>query len=295
MREIELWCEKWRPKSLEDMVLQDDVKEFFQQCLDKKEIPHLLLSGGSGTGKTTVSRILIRELDVECLRLNASDERGIDTVREKIKMFLMFESMKDWKIVFLDEADYLLTTSQAVLRNLMEQYSGTARFILSVNYPERIIKPIKSRCQMVEFKEVGGKEQFALLKKILDNEKIEYLDEDLMRIIDDCSGDLRKVINESQRMVRNGKLKYSSLKDKVEVRELWELARKKSWKQLREIIDEGLDYGFILRKLFDLIFEEVSPEVAVEVVGNYLWRDGITVDRKLNLFCVFVELKKYVS
>ena len=296
MSKIELWCEKYRPKTLDDVILPDDARFFFQDCVEKKALPHLLLSGPPGTGKTTVARILARSIDAEVLALNASDERGVDTIRDKVKQFLMYESSYTWQIVFLDEADYLTNVAQAVLRNLMEQFSDKGRFIMSVNYPDRIIEPIRSRIPKIEFKAVDMKEQFKLLKSIMDAEEIKYDDENLLRLVDDCKGDMRRTINEAQKMSVKNIFKYSSAKDLVEISELLKLAKNQDWHGLRKSLKEvEVDTGYILEELFSYVFENIGPDVAVKVLSDYFWKDGITVDKKLNVFCAFYELSRHLA
>lgn len=285
-----IWAEAYRPNKLEDVVLNGSEKVLFKEYVEKKEIPHLLFYGPPGTGKTTVARILVKNLEADLLELNASDERGIEVIREKIKKFAMTSAFGKWKIVFLDEADGITTAAQFTLRNILEKYADSCRFIFTVNYIERLIEPIRSRLQLVEFRNLPNNEMYKLLESILVKEKIEFNGDDVMLILDDASGDLRRAINMMQSMVRSGKLEYKSLKDKVDVRELWELTKEKDWKKVREIIECGVDTSYLLEKLFDYCFEELSPDIAVKVIGEYIYRDGMVVNKDLNLLCALVEL-----
>jgi replication factor C small subunit len=295
MINIELWVEKYRPTKLSDVILPDEAKYFLENCLENKSITHLLFYGPPGTGKTTVARILAKGINAEVLMLNASDERGVDTVREKIKQFLMYETSAKWQLVFLDEADYMTNTAQAVLRNMMEQFSEKGRFILSANYPDKIIEPIRSRIPTIQFKAVDSKEQYKLLKGILDNEKVKYNDEDVLKIIDDCNGDMRRAINEAQKMTVKNQLRYSSVIDLVDVPHLLKLAKNNDWFELRKSIEETeVDTSYVLDKLFDYVFENIGPDIAVKVLGDYFWRDGVAVQRKVNLFCAFYELSRHL-
>ena len=294
MSDIMLWVEKYRPSKLEQVIMSDDMREKFQEYIEKNEIPHLLLSGKQGTGKSTVARILVSELDAEVLALNASDERGIDTVRDKIKSFVMVETYKKCKIVFLDEADYLTSAAQAVLRHMMEAYSKLSRFVLVCNYPKMIIAPIKSRVQTFEFGGLGIKEQYKLLFNILNEENVKASEEDMMKLIDDCEGDFRRVVNEAQKMSRKGVLKYESLKDRVSIEDFWTMMKNNEWTKLRNAIEAGVDTTYMLKKLFDKVYDDVGEALAVEYVGDYFWRAGISVDRNMNLFCAFIEVGKHV-
>lgn len=293
-RLMSLWCEKYRPQVLNDVVLLDQTKEFLQQCIQLKEIPHLLFYGASGVGKTTVARIIIREIDAESVELNASDERGIDTIRDRVKRFLMVSSIKTWKVVFFDEADALTPQAQFVLRNLMEKYSASSRLIFSVNYVEKIIDPIRSRFQVVYFEEVPQVSQVKLLQRVLTSENVTYQDDDLLRLVDDCQGDMRRAINEAQKLSKTGKLLYKSVKDLIDVERLWKLTKDKKWLEIREMLSNGVDSTYVLRKIFEFVYEEISPEVAADVIGEGLHRDVFAIDKGLNVLCCLIELGKYV-
>ena len=291
----QLWVEKYRPSKLEEVVLPEHLRTVFQSCIDKKEIPHFLFWGKAGTGKTTVARILVRALNAHCLELNASDERGIDTIRDKVKKFVMVSPFGDtWKVVFLDEADAITPPAQWVLRNMMEKYANSVRFILTANYVERIIEPIRSRCQVLEFKVLDTRQALKKLVSILEAEGVQYAIEDVMKIWDDADGDLRRAINMLQALVKGKKLCYESLKDKVDVEVLWQKTKEKDWKTVREMIELGVDTTYVLEKLFDYVFDKLSPEIAVEVIGEYLYRDSVVVNKKLNLLCCLIELSKYI-
>lgn len=291
----QLWVEKYRPSDLKEVVLPDHLRTVFQSCIDKKEIPHFLFWGKAGTGKTTVARILVKELKAQCLELNASDERGIDTIRDKVKKFVMVSPFGNtWKIVFLDEADAITPPAQWVLRNMMEKYADSVRFILTANYVERIIEPVRSRCQVLEFKVLDTRQALKKLVSILETEGVQYDIEDVMKVWDDADGDLRRAINMLQALVKGKKLYYESLKDKVDIEVLWQKTKEKDWKAVREMIELGVDTAYVLEKLFDYVFDKLSPEIAVEVIGEYLYRDSVVVNKKLNLLCCLIDLSKYI-
>ena len=162
-----LWVEKYRPKTLSDLVLIDEHRAILEGFIEKGVIPHLLLVGVVGSGKTTIAKILLNSLDCSSLELNASDERGIDTVRDRVMTFLRTMGLKPWRVVFLDEADALTQPAQFSLRNVMERFSEKGRFILTANYEEEILEPIRSRCQTLRFNSLDRKEVFKRVSYIL--------------------------------------------------------------------------------------------------------------------------------
>lgn len=292
---IELWVEKYRPKTLEEFILPDETKTLIQSFIEKKEIPHLLFYGKPGTGKSSLAKFLIKQLDAEAIELNASDDRGIDTIREKVVGFIRLESFSRWKIVFLDEFDYMTPVAMAALRVPMEKYAQKVRFIFAVNYLHKVIDAIQSRCQVIEFKPIDRIGCLKVLKRILEQEGIEYADEDVMKLVEDGGGDLRSLINTAQKFSVSGKFEYhTEFKDKFDVKDLIERIRYRDWKYVRKLMESKLDYTFILRQLFDYVFENISPEVAVDVLGEYIWRDSIVVDKEVNFLCALYSLSNSI-
>ena len=204
-----LWVEKYRPSSLAGYIGNESIKQAIEVMLEKKDIPHLLLFGNAGTGKTTLAKLLINNIPCDYLYINASAENGIDTVREKLKYFAMGAGFKPLKIVILDEADYLSINAQAGLRNMLEQYSAHTRFIMTCNYPEKMIDAIVSRCQTYEIKPLSKKEVALNLVHILKSENVEFTQEDIVFCVTTYYPDIRKVINFAQQSNINGKLKIS--------------------------------------------------------------------------------------
>jgi replication factor C small subunit len=202
-----IWCEKYRPQNLDEYIGNDSIKESFKIYIEKQDIPHLLLFGPSGTGKTSLSKILTKNINCDYLYINASSERGIDTFRDKVKDFSRGAGFKPLKIVILDESDAITAEGQAALRNMMETYSLHTRFILTCNYPEKIIPPIVSRCQTFEIKPLARIDIARKLAFILNKENVVFTKEDLKFIVETYYPDIRKIINFAQQSNIDGVIK----------------------------------------------------------------------------------------
>jgi replication factor C small subunit len=205
-----IWVEKYRPKTLSDYIGNDTVKESFQAHIDRKELSgHVLLSGPAGTGKTTLAKILAKNVPCDLMYINASAERGIDIMRDKMQSFASGVGFKPFKIVILDEADFLTRDAQASLRNMMETYATHTRFILTCNYPEQIITPILSRCQAFEIKPSSKKDIAVKLVSILQSENVSFTMEDIGFIVNTFYPDIRKIINFAHQSSLGGMLKIA--------------------------------------------------------------------------------------
>ena len=202
-----LWVEKYRPNKLEDYVGNEHLKSKVETYLESGDVPHLLLYGRAGTGKTTLAKLIVNSLDCDYIIINASDENNVDTVRNKVKNFASSMGFKPFKIIIMDEFDYMSQNAQAILRNLMETFSKHCRFILTCNYVEKVIEPIQSRCQSFQIIPPTKKDVAIQMSKILKAESIEFDPKDLVPIIDSSYPDIRKVINTCQMNSTKGKLK----------------------------------------------------------------------------------------
>ena len=206
MKQHTILNEKWRPDTLEGYVTTAENKAKFQEFIDKQDIPHLLFAGKPGSGKTTLAKILVNNIDCDFLYINAADERSMDVMREKVGAFAAASSFKPLKIVILDEATHILQASQVVLLNMMETYSLKTRFILTGNYPERLIDPLRSRCQEFDLQPPSKKVIAQHIDNILAKEGIEHTLEDIAIIIKKFYPDYRRIINSCQKYTVNNVL-----------------------------------------------------------------------------------------
>ena len=205
-----LWVEAYRPTKLEDYVGNEHLKSKVEGYLETGDVPHLLLYGRAGTGKTTLAKLIVKSVDCDYMIINASSENNVETVRNKVTNFASSQGFKKWKIIILDEFDYMTQNAQAILRNLMETFSGHCRFILTCNYVEKVIDPIQSRCQSFQIVPPTKKDVAVQISKILTNEEIQFEPKDLVPIIDAGYPDIRKIINTCQLNSNKGKLQVDT-------------------------------------------------------------------------------------
>ena len=285
-----LWVERYRPKDLSTYVGNEQLKTKVQRFLDDGNVPHLLLYGRAGGGKTTLAKIIINSVECDYLYINASDERNIDLVRDKLKAFASSIGFKPMKIVILDEADYLnVNSAQPALRNLMETFSYHCRFILTCNYVEKIIEPIRSRCQAYKIIPPSKKEVAVHVRKILEVENIDFKLDDLALVVTAGYPDLRKIINDLQRQVLDGKLKIDKdgmLHNEFKLQFLEMIKNKSDIRTIRKLVANSnfTDYT----ELFKLLYDEIEtftgdkiPEVIAEISSG-AYQDVLVVDKEIN-------------
>lgn len=288
-----IWNEKYRPSTLEGYVGNEVVRAKLEEYIQKQDIPHLLFYGTAGTGKTTAAKILVNNIDCDYMFINASDERGIDTVRDKIKGFASTVGFKPLKIVVLDEADFLGREAQPALRNLMEAHSSTTRFILTANYIERIIDPLVSRTQVYKLVPPSKKEVAKKLADILTTENTDYEVQTIAQIVNAYYPDIRKIINTAQLQTQDGKLQVSideligqDVKLKVIDILTSNLPLKDKVKEIRQIVADNQIQDFT--EMYQLLYEHVdtyapsSVPQTVIAIAEGMYRDGQVPDKEIN-------------
>ena len=285
-----LWVERYRPQDLSTYVGNEHLKSKVERFLDDGNIPHLLLYGRAGGGKTTLAKIIVNNTECDYLYINASDERNIDLVRDKLKTFASSIGFKPMKVVILDEADYLnVNSAQPALRNLMETFSAHCRFILTCNYVEKIIDPIQSRCQTYKIIPPSKKEVAVHAKTILEKENISFDLDDLALVVTAGYPDLRKVINELQRMSINGKLsidKDGMIHNEFKLQFLDAIRNGESIGTIRKMVADSnfTEYTELYRLLYDEVESfgvDKMPEIIADISkGSY--QDVLVVDKEIN-------------
>ena len=285
-----LWVERYRPQDLSTYVGNEHLKTKVERFLDDGNVPHLLLYGRAGGGKTTLAKIIVNHTECDYLYINASDERNIDLVRDKLKTFASSVGFKPMKVVILDEADYLnVNSAQPALRNLMETFSAHCRFILTCNYVEKIIDPIQSRCQTYKIIPPSKKEVAVHAKTILEKENISFDLDDLALVVTAGYPDLRKVINELQRMSINGKLsidKDGMIHNEFKLQFLDAIRNGESIGTIRKMVADSnfTEYTELYRLLYDEVESfgvDKMPEIIADISkGSY--QDVLVVDKEIN-------------
>ena len=299
-----LWVEKYRPTKITDCILPESIKNTFIEFIGQKDIPNLLLSGGSGVGKTTVARALCEELHADYILINGSEESGIDVLRNKIKQFASTVSLQGGsKVVILDEADYLNPQStQPALRGFIEEFHRNCRFIFTCNFKNRIIEPLHSRCSVIEFKINGNKimlaEQFMeRVEKILKSENIGFDEPVVAQLIMKHFPDWRRVLNELQRYSVSGTIDSGILVNIAEVNltELMTHLKKKEFTKMRKWVVNNIDNDpvKVFRKIYEKLYDYMKPESipnAVIILGEYQYKSAFVADQEVNLLACLTEI-----
>ena len=295
-----IWVEKYRPTNLDSYIGNEHLKSKVEIYLESGDLPHLLLYGRAGTGKTTLAKLLVKNIDCDYIYINASDENNVDTVRTKVKNFASTIGFKDMKVIILDECDYVTPNAQAALRNLMETFSKHCRFILTCNYVERIIDPIQSRCQSFQIIPPSKNEVAKHLHNILIQENVIDSPEDIKVLVESGYPDIRRVINSAQRNVVKGRLKLdtSSIIQndyKLKLLKILETQNKKNaFKEIRQLLADNkiTDFADLFRLLYDEVDDYGKGHVAecILIIARYEISDSQVVDKEINVMAMLIEL-----
>jgi DNA polymerase III delta prime subunit len=300
-----LWCEKYRPKTIEDCILPENFKKTFQEYVTRKEIPNMILSGAAGVGKTTVARAMCEEIECDYIIINGSDESGIDTLRVKIKGFASSVSLTGTgrKVIIIDEADYLTANAQAAFRGVIEEFSKNCSFIFTCNFKNRIIQPLHSRCAVIDFKLQNGqkaKMASAFLKRveqILKEEKVSYDLKVVAELITKFFPDYRRILNELQRYSVGGTIDVGILSNvgDFKITELVAFLKEKDFRSVRKWVAQNTDNDThrIMREIYDKLYDVLNPAtipMAVILLGKYQYQAAFAADQEINLMAFLTEL-----
>lgn len=286
-----LFTEKYRPDTLEGYIGNDDFKSSLQQWIDTNDVPHLLLCGGAGTGKTTAAKLIVNNINCDYVYINCSDENGIDTIRDKVKSFASAASFKPQKVVIMDEADFLTINAQAALRNVIETFSLTTRFIFTCNYVERIIDPIQSRTIVFELTPPSMQDVAFKCVEILNLEGITYTKADIVRIVKQTYPDIRKTLNLLQSSIKNGDLQqsrevtnFNQTSDQIIT--LLKGQNIKNFTTIRQLVMDSnvRDYNELYRVLFERADEFTNSAIATLIIADYQYKSIMAPDKEIT-FC----------
>ena len=296
-KEHTLFVEKYRSKGLNEYVGNENIKATIAKYLKQNDIQNLIFYGGPGTGKTTLAKLIVNNLECDYLYINASDERGIETIRDKVSGFASSASFKPLKIVILDEADFLTIQAQASLRNVIETFSRSTRFILTCNYVERIIDPLQSRCQVLKIVPPSMKDVARHVAGVLDKESIQWDKEALGTIVKQFYPDIRKILGTAQLSTVNNVLKLDKsilVSNNYIEQVINELKTSKNWKNIRQIIaDSNInDYDELFKELYSRVSDYADGREGMVVITleEYQYHSNFRIDKEINITACIAKI-----
>jgi DNA polymerase III delta prime subunit len=300
-----LWVEKYRPHTVADCILPDRLKKPFQEYVDSKKIPNLMLTGSAGVGKTTIAKAMCDEIGINHLYINASENRGIDTLRTTIRGYASTVSLTGGlKVIILDEADYLTPEAQAAMRGAIEEFSSNCTFIFTCNFKSKLIDALHSRCSVIDFalkNDEKAKMASQLMKRmenILTQESVTYDKAVLAKIIEKYFPDYRRTLNELQRYSSSGSLDAGIVAQLSDVRKIGDLVKhlkEKNFGEMRKwcVTNSDIEPARIYRKIYDGLYEYMKPHSipqAVVTIGKYQYQAAFVADQEINLVACLTEL-----
>jgi DNA polymerase III delta prime subunit len=300
-----LWVERYRPTTVNDCILPDRLKKPFQEYVDRKEIPNLMLTGSAGVGKTTVAKAMCDEIGINHLYINASENRGIDVLRTTIRNYASTVSLTGGlKVIILDEADYLTPEAQAAMRGAIEEFSANCTFIFTCNFKSKLIDAIHSRCSVIDFalrSDEKAKMAMQLMKRmenVLTQEGVNYDKAVLAKIIEKYFPDYRRTLNELQRFSSSGSLDAGIVAQLSDLRKIGDLVKHlkdKNFGEMRKwcVTNSDIEPARIYRKIYDGLYEYMKPDSipqAVVTIGKYQYQAAFVADQEINLVACLTEL-----
>lgn len=297
-----LWQERFRPQTLEQYICSPELKEKFQSFIDNNDIPSLILAGSAGLGKSSLARLLVKNINCDYLILNASDENGIDIIREKVKSFASAASFKPLKVIILEEASFLTGPAQEALKDIIESFSEKTRFIFTANHLGKITEPIQSRCEVYEFN-APTKSSIAkhITQNILDVLEIKYDLKEVAQLINDCHPDIRSTVKYLQSNTKDNQFTYNSKNTHInkQILTILKTPTKTSWTDIRQIVANNPmdDYQPLIECLFKHVDEYGKgneAEIIIELDNHQYFQKSVP-DKEINISAMFSKILKSLS
>jgi replication factor C small subunit len=299
----DLWVEKYRPLTVDDCILSDEMKDTFKNFIKNKEIPNLMLTGSAGIGKTTIAKAICSEIGADYVMINASDERGIDIIRNKVKQFASTVSLTNQtKVIILDESDSMTPEAQRAIRGVFEEFYKNCRFILTCNFKNKLIEPIHSRCSVIDFT-ISKKNKPILAMKLLERveyilsmENVEYSKDVVIQLIMKYFPDFRRLLNELQRYSVSGSIGSGILATtNLNVTELVGFLSGKEFTNVRKWVVDNLDNesDAVYRSIYDSLYDSLEPASipeAVVIIADYQYKSAFVSDIEINLLAALTEI-----